>query len=677
MQLAVSLALIQDKSRSAPSPAYPTPAVKSSKSVRHALRLLVKKFKKPSRGAARQGGYRLHVEQLYRKVLELVGPEYRDKFAEREIERINNFTNCTDFRRRINCYKSSFLKYRTIDGTCNNFFYPLNGAAVVPFARLLPAEYEDGISLPVGHSQTDPFAPPWPSARLLSWKIVRNLTPPITAGMTHMFMQWGQFLDHDLDIAPVFESLDCGCNYTEMCSPIRVKPDDAVFGVKTPHRGECLEFVRSVPACQCDSPSHTLARNQINDITSYIDASNVYGSSDELAGMLRLQKGGLLKNGGRLDSHKGNLPFQEDRPDNGTIPFFVAGDVRSNEQTGLTVMHTIWMREHNRIARRLSEINPCWKDERLYQEARKIVGAQMQVITFEEFLPHIFGLETNTYVPRYRGYNPFVDATIPNSFATAAYRFGHSLVRDQLERLGRDFKPLGIGPLSLSRAFFNPLTYFESFGTDPILRGLLTDQSNVVDEFLSHILTSQLFTESPGSLGTDLASLNIHRGRDHGLPSYRTWQRFCEKLFPQNRARFAHRETEELLRELYGEEGFKNGIDLWVGGLAEKRLPGAQVGPTFACIMGLTFTRVRDGDRFWYANPYVFTPGQRAEIRRHTSLSRVVCSNADNIPEVQRKAFRTGQPRVPCSSIPGINLWRWWDRRCYYQQYYARYYGFW
>ena len=72
-------------------------------------------------------------------------------------------------------------------------------------------------------------------------------------------------------------------------------------------------------------------------------------------------------------------------------PFFVAGDVRANEHVAPTIMHTIWLREHNRIVRELAEINPCWDDERLYQEGRKIVEAIMQVITYKEFLPVLLG----------------------------------------------------------------------------------------------------------------------------------------------------------------------------------------------------------------------------------------------------------------------------------------------
>ena len=635
-------------------------------STNYAIQIIRRFLKKTSKEAQQQGRARLQSERILRKVLELVGLHYNLTFSDQDMKKIQNFTNCTAVQKTFNCFTKSVLKFRTFDGTCNNFFYPLNGAAPIPFARLLPAQYQDGISLPVGHTQEDAFAPPWPSPRLISSKIMKSFAPPNRAGLTHMFMQWGQFFDHDLDIAPVFE-VDCGCNYTEECVPVAVLPEDPVFGVNSSHMGECLPFMRSTPACLCGSLEESLPRNQINQITSYIDASNVYGSTNEFAKSLRLFKAGLLKQGNRLESFKGNLPFQEDKPDMGVVPFFVAGDARANEQVGLTVMHTIWLREHNRIARELADINPCWNDEKLFQEARKIVGAQMQVISFKEFLPLLFGTHLETYIPAYKGYNPFIDATIPNSFATAAYRFGHSLVRAKLERLDENFRRLK--PLDLARAFFNPLAYFESNGTDPIIRGLTVDQSNPVDEFLNRVITSKLFTESPEKLGFDLASLNIMRGRDHGLPSYRTWQRFCERLFPGTKAVFHLNDTKQMLMELYGEEGFREGIDLWVGGLAEKKLQTAQVGPTFACILGLTFSRLRDGDRFWYENNFVFTPGQRFQIKR-TSLAKVLCTNADNIPEIQRSVFKIGGKRVRCSSIPGINLWRWWDPKCYYQYYF-------
>ena len=64
---------------------------------------------------------------------------------------------------------------------------------------------------------------------------------------------------------------------------------------------------------------------------------------------------------------------------------FCAGDTRSNEQPGLTAFHTVWVREHNRLAKELSYLNPYWDDERLYQEARKINIAEMQHITYNEW----------------------------------------------------------------------------------------------------------------------------------------------------------------------------------------------------------------------------------------------------------------------------------------------------
>ena len=627
-------------------------------------------LKKPTQNSRKQGQSRLESEAILQKIHKLVGLHNDLTLSEYDLDKIANYTNCTSPRWYINCLKTSVLKYRTIDGTCNNFFYPLNGAAETRFARILPANYEDGISLPVGHSQLTSgnfFSTPWPSPRLISWRIVEDLKIDNRDDVSVMFMQWAQFLDHDLDIAPVFEEEECGCNYTTKCIPVEVKPEDSVFGAISSNKARCLPFVRSVPVCLCGTQS-SLPRNQVNDLTSYIDASNVYGSDTKLAHDLRLFKGGLLKQGGRLNTLKGNLPFQEDTPDNSVLPFFVAGDIRSNEQIGLTIMHTIWMREHNRVARQLMRINPCWDDERLYQETRKIIGAMNQVIVYKEFLPVLFGRHLKTYVSPYRGYNPFIDATIPNSFAAAAYRFGHSLVRDRFDRLDKDFRRLDIGPLPLGRAFFNPKVYFESLGTDPILRGMLVNESNPTDEFLNRVLTSHLFAESEEKLGGDLATLNIQRGRDHGLPTYRTWAKFCKRLFPGVTPRFRRRSTIRKLKELYGSKGFKDGIDLWVGGLSEQRLPGAQVGPTFACILGITFSRLRDGDRFFYENPYVFTPYQLLELKK-TTLAKVICNNADHIPEVQRSVFRVGGRRVKCSIIPEVNLWRWWDRRCYFRNF--------
>ena len=302
-------------------------------------------------------------------------------------------------------------------------------------------------------------------------------------------------------------------------------------------------------------------------------------------------------------------------------PFFVAGDVRANEHVALTVMHTIWLREHNRIVRELAKINPCWDDERLYKEGRKILSALMQVITYKEFLPLLLGEKGfKTFVGYYPGYSSDVNVSVSNAFATAAFRFGHSLINPTFACLDKENRPLSIGPLGLREAFFNPLQYYISGGTDPILRGLLQDRSRQVDEFVSRVLTTQLFAESDDSIGQDLAARNIHQGREHAIPSYRDYQQFCHDMFGVS-SEFTSLTTELRLRNLYGNRGFREGIDLWVGGLAEKRMDGSNLGPTFACIIGKTFADLRNGDRFyWGLCIYVRIPSPESFPWQHQIL---------------------------------------------------------
>ena len=130
-------------------------------------------------------------------------------------------------------------------------------------------------------------------------------------------------------------------------------------------------------------------------MTSYLDGSVIYGSSKEESEELRLFTGGLLRVQ-RLESpgSRDLLPADDNTIDcaaeNGS-KCFKAGDVRVNEHIGLVAIHTLWMRQHNKIARQLAAINPHWNDEQLFQESRRIVGAQIQHITYSEYLPVILG----------------------------------------------------------------------------------------------------------------------------------------------------------------------------------------------------------------------------------------------------------------------------------------------
>ena len=616
--------------------------------------------------AALHSAARTKVERVLTEVLNLGGEI--DKMDEEDMEAMFEFAECIDPTTLFDCSLSTINQFRTIDGTCNNILRPLLGASNTEFGRLKPAQYEDGISVPVGHAQQvngNSFGAPWPSARSVSQAIIRDL-PRSSRVLTHIFMLWGQFVDHDLDLFAEFETEECeeSCDFEETCPfcfPITVSRVDPTFGLRGSNKGQCLPLTRSVGVCmRPQKSSYKMAREQINQLTHYQDASNVYGSTKEMADSLRLFSGGLLRQGGRTDSLRGNLPLGSELSDSGA-PFFVAGDVRANEHVALTIMHTIWLREHNRIVRELAEINPCWDDERLYQEARKIVGALMQVITYKEFLPLLLGDNGfKTFIGRYSGYNSDVNASVPNSFATAAFRFGHTLIRPTFARLDNKNKPLSIGSLGLRESFFNPLQYFISGGTDPILRGLLEEKSREVDEFVNRVLTTQLFAPSDKSLGQDLAARNIQRGREHAIPSYREFQQYCFDMFGVS-SEFSNVFTEVRLRNLYGNSGFRTGIDLWVGGLAEKRMEQSNLGPTFACIIGKTFADIRDGDRFYYENPGVFTEDQRNSIS-NIKFSKVICDNADDITKIIPKAFEVGQQEEDCDSLPSLNLNLWKDQ---------------
>ena len=580
-----------------------------------------------------------------------------------EVELMYRESGCRKAEIINSCFHSTVNKYRTIDGTCNNLRNRLWGAAHTAFRRLIPSNYEDGISDLRGQRQSmsksinrgginirsGPFDPPFPSARYISQRIVTN-NSATERPLTHMVMQWGQFLDHDLDLSPEPENVRCSnCSKTEICQPIRIHWRDPVFGRKE----KCMPFKRTIAACTTTPSGRFSSREQVNDLTSYIDGSQIYGSSAKTAKKLRTFRNGLLKT-----SRGNNLPLTTEDCMMGALRCYLAGDVRANEQVGLTAMHTLWVREHNRIAKELKVMNRRWNDEKLYQETRKIIGAMLQKITYQDYLPKLIrGKLLQTLIPRYKGYNASVDASIPNAFATAAYRYGHSLIRPVFARYLSDNYERGTNrPLHLLRSFFN-INAFRETSLGAIFRGLATDNSQRMDESLNSILTTQLFKKGNGA-GLDLAALNIQRQRDHGLPSYTVWRNYCLRQFPK--LPMAAMRSHALHRQLLQTYGYLENVDFWLGGISEKRVSKSVLGPTFACIFGLTFHNLRDGDRFWYEKPGVFTRQQLREIRRAT-LAHVICDNTD-VKSIQRDVFLSTSRRnrrTKCSIFRKMNLIRW------------------
>ncbi|XP_055701010.1 peroxidasin isoform X2 [Phlebotomus papatasi] len=609
---------------------------------------------------------------------------YTEVLSPEHLELIASLSGCMAHRQKPNCTDMCFHgKYRTIDGTCNNLANPTWGASLTGFRRILSPVYENELSMPVGWTKGRLYNGfPLPSARLVSMKMIstEEITPD--SRITHMVMQWGQFLDHDLDHAipsvssESWDGVDCKktCDFAAPCYPIEVPVSD----VRVNNR-RCLDFVRSSAICGSGQTSVLFGqiqpREQINQLTSFLDGSQVYGYSKQFAGDLRNLTGdeGKLRIGLHFPGQKPLLPFAS--PTDGidcrreigesNVNCFTAGDIRVNEQVGLLAMHTIWFREHNRIAETLKVYNPHWDGETLYQEARKIVGAQMQHITYSHWLPLILGEEGMRMLGGYSGYNPNVNPSISNEFATAALRFGHSLINPILHRYDSNYKEIPQGHLPLHRAFFTPWRLVYEGGVDPLMRGLFLTPAKLKKplENLNTELTEKLF-HSAHAVALDLAAINIQRSRDHAIPSYNDFRKVCNLTFAETfedlRGEISNGQVRKHLQDIYGHP---SNIDIWVGGILEDQVEGGKVGPLFRCLLLEQFRRLRDGDRFWYENPSIFKPDQLVQIKQ-SSLARVLCDNGDNITEISENVFMLSHMQdglKSCEKLPEIDLRFWMD----------------
>lgn len=579
---------------------------------------------------------------------------------------------------------------RTYDGQCNNMEHQFWGVAQTPFRRNLPPIYENGFNAPVGwFPEKLYFGYKKPNPRLVSMKIISTEETTPHFGYTAMMKQWGQFLAHDIEqTAPglarqtYMKGAICNktCEYLDPCYNVPIPAEDPRMQGKKKPNFPCIEVERSSATCGSGQTGpiyrQLTYREQMNILTAFIDGSMIYGSAEVDALNLRDLFGdhGLLRFDIVSPAQKPYLPFEHDssmecrrnRSLGNPISCFLAGDYRANEQLALLSMHTLWLREHNRIATKFLEINPHWDGEMIYQETRKLIGAMLQVITYEHWLPKVLGPDGYAeLIGPYKGYDPEVNPTLANSFSTAALRFGHTIVNPLLYRLDKDFKPIKEGHIPLHEAFFAPERLLSEGGIDPLLRGLFAMPMKTPKEqqLVNKELTHKLFSRVEESM-YDLATINIQRGRDHGLPGYIAFRRWCNFSVPETWDDLATDIPDDgvrtKLKDLYGHPG---NIDLWVGLISERRLAGALVGPTIGCILGDQFKRLRTGDRFWYENKGVFTPLQLQQIKK-ASLAAILCNSGDEINRVQKDVFEYKGDRSMkfyenCDKIPQINLNVW------------------
>lgn len=331
-------------------------------------------------------------------------------------------------------------------------------------------------------------------------------------------------------------------------------------------------------------------------LSSALDLSAVYGADDNRATMLREMANGRMK-----VSDGNYLPYNTAGLSNAPRPtreFFVAGDHRSNEHPVLTAIHIIFLREHNRLAAALALKFPDWDDERLYQNARKINGAQFQKIVFKEFYPSM----TGGHLRLFSGHDESANPTVSALFTSAAFRLGHTMVGNGVNRLGAGGEKLA--PLSMADMFFKK--NIEADGVEMYLRGAAAGMAQESDNEIHNALRDFLFEGTEEERGFDLAALNIQRGRDHGLPSFNN-VRSQLKLRPYTS--FAEI-TENVNLQSALADAYKtvDRIEPWVGMICEKHAARASMGPTMLKIWEESFKKLRDGDRFYYEIRNQFSP---------------------------------------------------------------------
>jgi hypothetical protein len=525
---------------------------------------------------------------------------------------LNKYLELKNYIKKIND-KIKNYEWRTYDGSSNNIFNPKWGSSNINLIRISPSNYKDGVSSLSERGPNNPNPRVISNSICKASEIIKNKN-----NLSDMIWVWGQFLDHELDFTPT---------NSEEAENIITKKKEEDKNEEFPER--TIKFNRS-KHIQNISP-----REQPNIITSYTDASNVYGSTTERSFYLRRLDGSgkiktsLSKNNEELMHYNTNKIMNSALPGIKPEELFLAGDIRSNENVLLSALHTLFVREHNRLCDLIinNDVSLVGKEELIYQKARKILGGIMQKITYDEFLPSLLG---SKMFSSYSGYNKNIDTSIATEFSTVGFRLGHSMLSSKIQ--------IGSNPedtLELKDLFFKP-EYLYDNGIDDLLLGATKTLMKKIDNQIIDDVRNFLFG-SPTELNLlDLAALNIQRGRDHGIPGYNTVRERYGLLKKNTFSEItSNKELQEKLETLYGSPNY---IDPWIGALCEDHVADSAVGELISAILIEQFRRVRDGDRFWYENDKSLGTFE-LNIINNSKLSDVIIRNT-NISSLQKNVFK-------------------------------------
>ncbi|RWS08349.1 dual oxidase-like protein, partial [Dinothrombium tinctorium] len=406
--------------------------------------------------------------------------------------------------------------------------------------------------------------------------------------------------------------------------------------------------------------SPNMPREQINLVTSWIDASFVYSTSETWLNMMR-----SFRNGTFLSEHNGKFPPKNiDRVPLMNAPpahhikmisperMFLLGDARTNQNPVILAFGLLFFRWHNTLAYRIQAKFPDWSDEDVFQRARRLVIASLQNIIMYEYLPVLLG--DDEPISPYTGYKPDVHPGVSHVFQSAAFRFGHTMIPPGLYRRDAqcNFKKTRRGHpgLRLCSTWWDSEVILSEIGIEELLMGLSSQIAEREDAVLCSDVRDKLFGPLDFSR-RDLAALNIMRGRDNGLPDYNT----VRKVFGLKAVNWSeinsdlYKTQPEMFDSLYQMYGGKiDDIDLYVGGMLESKPSEGRPGALFRKIIKEQFERIRDSDRFWFENEDngIFSSEEIAEIKKIKFWDILV--NATDIPShgVQKNVFvfRDGDP---------------------------------
>jgi hypothetical protein len=526
------------------------------------------------------------------------------------------------------CSQIGFTQvYQSIDGSNNNEISS-SASTGTNLLRVTDYGYSDGFNEMGGQDRMNP-------RQISNLIFAQDDLIFDRSSLSDFVWVFGQFVDHDITLIEGDIAEDASI--------------DVLAGDKFFAEGSKISMLRNEAAhgtgTSLDNP-----REHTNLITGFIDASAVYGSDEERAdwlrskvdGKMKVSKGDLLP-WNTLDTEFNGVvdeeaPFMADDTRSGT-KLFVAGDVRANENPLLVSMHTLFVKEHNRLCDEFKAENPSLTDEQLYQKARRHVSAYFQNIVYNEWLPSM-----GVKLPEYSGYQSQLEPGIFNVFSASAFRLGHTLINSNIIRINIEGETLPRGNISLRDAFFNPAAILIADGIDPYFQGMATQVQQAMDCRVIDDVRNFLFGPPGTGGGLDLAAININRGRERGIPDFNTVRANFGLPLVNDFVDITGDEDEAaLLSSAYDSV---DNIDSWVGMLAENPMPDALFGQTIMIIMMRQFQLLRDGDRFYFENDPALSEEEK-QLISNTSFRDIIMRNTE-IDIMQENVFTA----MPYDQIP-------------------------